>query len=139
MYTQLIATVVCMVTLNIRNAHGHGMMLDPVARSTMWRFGYSTERNYNDNWLFCGGKAVSSPIYGCTMNLYFTLILHILHRCKRPLRWAIELTRCYKVNGHICPYLIVGKELSFHENMDMSWYESKSYIQYHPSLSTSLV
>ncbi|KAI0209664.1 hypothetical protein LSAT2_005674, partial [Lamellibrachia satsuma] len=34
---------------------GHGRMLDPVGRSTMWRQGWNTPHHYNDNELFCGG------------------------------------------------------------------------------------
>nr|CAD7258885.1 unnamed protein product [Timema shepardi] len=37
---------------------GHGMLWDPVNRGSMWRFGYDTPINYNDNELFCGGKWV---------------------------------------------------------------------------------
>ncbi|XP_015518735.1 uncharacterized protein LOC107223546 [Neodiprion lecontei] len=36
---------------------GHGMLVDPVNRSSMWRKGYSTPINYNDNENFCGGYA----------------------------------------------------------------------------------
>ncbi|BFZ00210.1 hypothetical protein BsWGS_03249 [Bradybaena similaris] len=36
-------------------AHGHGRLWDPPGRSTMWRRGYNTPVNYNDNQLFCGG------------------------------------------------------------------------------------
>ncbi len=37
---------------------GHGMMLDPPARASMWRFGFNTPINYDDNGLNCGGRAV---------------------------------------------------------------------------------
>lgn len=37
---------------------GHGRLLDPPGRSTMWRFGFNSEHNYNDNQLFCGGFTV---------------------------------------------------------------------------------
>jgi len=39
-------------------ALGHGRLEEPPSRSTMWRFGFPTERNDNDNELFCGGIAV---------------------------------------------------------------------------------
>ncbi|KAK9511505.1 hypothetical protein O3M35_000145 [Rhynocoris fuscipes] len=32
--------------------------MDPPARNSMWRFGFPTPVNYNDNELFCGGYAV---------------------------------------------------------------------------------
>ncbi|XP_015907215.1 uncharacterized protein [Parasteatoda tepidariorum] len=34
---------------------GHGRLEDPPGRSTMWRFGFKTATNVNDNELFCGG------------------------------------------------------------------------------------
>lgn len=37
---------------------GHGMMLDPPARSSMWRLGFKTPTNYDDNGLNCGGRSV---------------------------------------------------------------------------------
>lgn len=37
---------------------GHGMLLDPVNRSSRWRYDSTAKRNYDDNGLFCGGFAV---------------------------------------------------------------------------------
>ncbi|XP_074093831.1 uncharacterized protein LOC141524055 [Cotesia typhae] len=37
---------------------GHGRLMDPPSRNSMWRFGYPNPVNYNDNELFCGGYAV---------------------------------------------------------------------------------
>ncbi|XP_060076004.1 uncharacterized protein LOC132555668 [Ylistrum balloti] len=34
---------------------GHGRLLEPPGRASMWRFGYNTPPNYDDNQLFCGG------------------------------------------------------------------------------------
>ncbi|KAL0278774.1 UNVERIFIED_CONTAM: hypothetical protein PYX00_000489 [Menopon gallinae] len=42
----------------VTQVSGHGMMLSPPSRSSMWRFGFDTPPNYNDNELFCGGFAV---------------------------------------------------------------------------------
>lgn len=40
---------------------GHGYMLDPPSRSSLWRVGFGdAPKNYNDNELFCGGRAVKS-------------------------------------------------------------------------------
>ncbi|XP_018015775.1 uncharacterized protein LOC108672588 [Hyalella azteca] len=36
-------------------ATGHGRLLDPPARGTMWRLGFQTPPDYNDHELFCGG------------------------------------------------------------------------------------
>ncbi|XP_062606136.1 uncharacterized protein LOC134267943 [Saccostrea cucullata] len=45
--------------LNIVNyASGHGRLWEPPARSTMWRRGFHTNHNYDDNALFCGGFSV---------------------------------------------------------------------------------
>lgn len=38
--------------------YGHGRMIEPPARSSMWRMGFSTPKNYNDNQLNCGGFMV---------------------------------------------------------------------------------
>lgn len=37
---------------------GHGRLMDPPARNSMWRFGFPNPVNYNDNELFCGGYSV---------------------------------------------------------------------------------
>ncbi|RWS19894.1 Chitin binding domain containing protein-like protein [Leptotrombidium deliense] len=37
---------------------GHARMMEPPARNTMWRFGFNTTANYEDNQLFCGGIKV---------------------------------------------------------------------------------
>lgn len=39
--------------------NGHGMMLEPPNRSSLWRFDSSAPINYNDNQNFCGGRGVS--------------------------------------------------------------------------------
>ena len=44
-----------------RNAHGHGMLLDPPARSSIWRLFPSvgeSYKNYDDNAINCGGAGV---------------------------------------------------------------------------------
>ncbi|PSN34725.1 hypothetical protein C0J52_20991 [Blattella germanica] len=35
-------------------SHEHGMLMDPVNRSSMWRKGFKTPPNYTDMGLFCG-------------------------------------------------------------------------------------
>lgn len=39
---------------------GHGYMVSPPARNSMWRFGYPNPVNYNDRSLFCGGNVIFS-------------------------------------------------------------------------------
>lgn len=47
-----------LIALNIANlVKGHGRLMDPPARNSMWRFGFPNPVNYNDNELFCGGFA----------------------------------------------------------------------------------
>ena len=38
---------------------GHGMLVEPPSRSSMWRYGFDTEPNYTDNELYCGGVTVN--------------------------------------------------------------------------------
>ncbi|XP_011503771.1 PREDICTED: uncharacterized protein LOC105366874 isoform X2 [Ceratosolen solmsi marchali] len=37
---------------------GHGRLMDPPARNSMWRFGFPNPVNYNDNELYCGGYSI---------------------------------------------------------------------------------
>ena len=56
---------------------GHGRLIEPPSRSSMWRFGFNTPVNYDDNQLFCGGYDVSIILTG--NRCYETsLIWHIL-------------------------------------------------------------
>merc|ERR1712121_45678 len=48
-----ITFILCMV-----GAYGHGRLMDPPARNSMWRLGFSNPVNYNDNEVFCGGVGV---------------------------------------------------------------------------------
>ncbi|KOC61996.1 hypothetical protein WH47_05885 [Habropoda laboriosa] len=50
--------ITCLLGIALREIHGHGMMMDPVSRSSAWRKGYPVEPNYTDNQLFCGGYNV---------------------------------------------------------------------------------
>ena len=36
----------------------HGFMIEPPARNSMWRHGFNSPPDYNDNELFCGGLQV---------------------------------------------------------------------------------
>ena len=39
---------------------GHGRLIEPPSRASMWRYGFDTPIDYNDNQLFCGGAGVST-------------------------------------------------------------------------------
>ncbi|WAR15625.1 hypothetical protein MAR_005730 [Mya arenaria] len=47
-----------LIVFMMANVEGHGRLIEPPGRSSMWRFGFDTPKNYNDNQLFCGGKWV---------------------------------------------------------------------------------
>ncbi|GBL98543.1 hypothetical protein AVEN_111652-1 [Araneus ventricosus] len=54
-YSPIIVIVVLHCTSLVS---GHGRLVEPPSRSSMWRFGFKTKPNYNDNELFCGGYTV---------------------------------------------------------------------------------
>ncbi|KAL3885458.1 hypothetical protein ACJMK2_025514 [Sinanodonta woodiana] len=51
------AAVIFLVMLLLVEVKGHGMLMQPPSRSSMWRLGYVNPQNYNDNSLYCGGFA----------------------------------------------------------------------------------
>lgn len=54
---------------------GHGRLMDPPARNSMWRFGFPNPVNYNDNELFCGGYSSEYDIVIAKLLLFFVLQL----------------------------------------------------------------
>lgn len=52
-------SVALLLLIMVLGSHEHGMLIDPVNRSSMWRYGFNTPANYEDNQLFCGGRSVS--------------------------------------------------------------------------------
>ncbi|XP_062594876.1 uncharacterized protein LOC134256230 [Saccostrea cucullata] len=50
------AVIFLLVCTTVGIVEPHGYLKDPPARGTMWRQGWDTPQNYNDNQLFCGGK-----------------------------------------------------------------------------------
>jgi len=45
------------------SVRAHGRMWEPVGRSTAWRKGFNTPKNFDDNALFCGGFSVSVCVF----------------------------------------------------------------------------
>ncbi|XP_045212254.2 uncharacterized protein LOC123563489 isoform X2 [Mercenaria mercenaria] len=43
---------------------GHGRLIDPPSRSSMWRYGFKNPPNYDDNQLYCGGVQVQYELNG---------------------------------------------------------------------------
>jgi len=37
---------------------GHGRLVEPPSRASMWRYGYATTPDFQDNQLWCGGFKV---------------------------------------------------------------------------------
>ncbi|GFR84280.1 hypothetical protein ElyMa_005994900 [Elysia marginata] len=50
--------------LLVLKVKGHGRLLEPPSRGSLWRLGYSAPVNYEDNQLFCGGVKVQYSING---------------------------------------------------------------------------
>ncbi|KAK6184942.1 hypothetical protein SNE40_007289 [Patella caerulea] len=53
-----ILVTILFLTLYLSFSDGHGRMMDPPARNSMWRLGFNNPINYNDNELYCGGRMV---------------------------------------------------------------------------------
>ncbi|XP_050544859.1 uncharacterized protein LOC126907537 [Daktulosphaira vitifoliae] len=47
-----------------RPTDGHGRLIEPPSRSSMWRYGFNTPPNYNDHELYCGGFTKQYQING---------------------------------------------------------------------------
>jgi len=56
-------TITCFL-LHLRLSQQHGRMLEPPGRSSMWRVGFPTPKNENDNALYCGGFGVQYNLNG---------------------------------------------------------------------------
>nr|CAD7405378.1 unnamed protein product [Timema poppensis] len=54
MYSSVIMWVIVLMAV-VAQVRGHGMVMDPVSRSSMWRMGFHTPVNYDDDGNFCGG------------------------------------------------------------------------------------
>lgn len=56
---QILLLLLFISFFNISQINSHGMLLDPVARSSRWHYNSSAPINYDDNGLNCGGYGVS--------------------------------------------------------------------------------
>ena len=52
------SSLVTILMMLVARTDGHGRLIEPPSRSSMWRFGFKTPVNYDDNQLFCGGYDV---------------------------------------------------------------------------------
>ncbi|CAL7951135.1 unnamed protein product [Xylocopa violacea] len=48
----------CLLGASLDGIQGHGMLMDPISRSSAWRKSFDVEPDYNDNELFCGGYGI---------------------------------------------------------------------------------
>ena len=55
----MIIALFLIVALSVAEVAGHGRLMNPPARNSMWRDGFESEPNYSDNGLNCGGASVS--------------------------------------------------------------------------------
>ncbi|XP_005092247.1 uncharacterized protein LOC101851474 [Aplysia californica] len=55
MATHRFLQIVTLATVLFVKVRGHGRLIEPPGRSSMWRYGYNNPINYDDNQLFCGG------------------------------------------------------------------------------------
>ena len=51
-----------LTVLHVPQGAGQGRLQLPLGRSSLWRTGLDTPRNYEDHMLECGGLWVSGPI-----------------------------------------------------------------------------
>lgn len=64
MTVYLVSAQLLLLLLLPGDVEGHGRLLDPPGRSSMWRKGFHTPVNYNDHQLFCGGAYVQHQLNG---------------------------------------------------------------------------
>ena len=55
----ILSVIYSLILTDVGHVYGHGRLVDPPSRSSVWRYGFNTEHNYEDNQLFCGGFTVS--------------------------------------------------------------------------------
>ncbi|XP_050428452.1 uncharacterized protein LOC126838232 [Adelges cooleyi] len=60
---QIIVIALIQICLQ-KSVSGHGRLMEPPSRNSMWRFGFPNPVDYNDNELYCGGYAVQWSVNG---------------------------------------------------------------------------
>ena len=55
--------VVVLLTMTISEIKGHGRLITPPSRASMWRQNYDNPANVNDNALYCGGISVKTKLF----------------------------------------------------------------------------
>lgn len=65
--------IFCLACLFFDSCIGHGRLMDPPNRSSLWRFNPSAPINYDDDQNYCGGLTVS-----ISWHLFFKLVVQFL-------------------------------------------------------------
>lgn len=82
---KLIFTIFASVSA-FEKVSGHGMMLDPPNRSSLWRYDPTAPINYNDNEVFCGGFGVTQK-----HSLQKKIIYRIVNY---QIQWGVHQGKC---------------------------------------------
>lgn len=59
MSVRIILIVSALMAISIEEIYGHGMLMEPINRSSAWRKGFHVPPNYDDDGNYCGGLNVS--------------------------------------------------------------------------------
>ena len=59
MILRIVACLLVLQFFSFKYINGHGRLMDPVNRSSAWRYNYSNPQNWDDNQNYCGGANVS--------------------------------------------------------------------------------
>ena len=70
-------SIIPLIASLLKTANGHGMMLDPPNRSSMWHYGFNVPPNYNDNGLNCGGFTVIRIFNSSIFSRFFMFHLRV--------------------------------------------------------------
>ncbi|VVC35508.1 Cellulose/chitin-binding protein, N-terminal [Cinara cedri] len=54
-YGPKILVLIILFLNKYKESEGHGRLIEPPSRASMWRYGFNTPPNYNDHELYCGG------------------------------------------------------------------------------------
>jgi len=54
----LLFGVLLFIANEVNRVQGHGRLIKPPSRASAWRYGFATEKDYNDNESYCGGLSV---------------------------------------------------------------------------------
>ncbi|XP_015439710.1 PREDICTED: uncharacterized protein LOC107194583 [Dufourea novaeangliae] len=98
-FTQILL-ITSLLGIQLQEIYGHGMMMDPVQRSSAWRKGFPVEPNYDDMGLYCGGYNVQWEQNGGRCG-----ILRIPYKRGETININVKLTANHKgsFTFHLCP------------------------------------